>query len=130
MPRAFGLVPQDEIDKVTGLEAKIYPSKIYATFTPAMKAKHWQLKNPGQTPGTGPAKSARGAATATGITSQIAEFKTAMSTAASPISDFTAATKQAADDERSDLTKDSAWGGNRDSPALGCQDSVPKKPKN
>ena len=113
---------------MTGLEAKIYPTNVYATFTPAMKAKHWQLKYPGQTPGTGPAKSTRG--DATGMTSQLAEFKTAMSTAASAISDFTATTKRAADDEESELTKDSGWGRNRDSPALGRQDSASKKPKN
>ncbi len=57
-----------------------------------------------------------------GMTSQIAEFKTAMSTAGTVISDFTAATKRTADDEESDLTKDSGWGRNRDSPALGRQD--------
>jgi hypothetical protein len=113
---------------VTGIENKIYPTEIYNTFTPAQKAKHWQLKRPDQIPGTGPAKSTRG--DATGMTSQLAEFKTAMSTAASAISDFTAATKRAADDEESELTKDSGWGRNRDSPALGRQDSVPKKSKN
>ena len=128
MPRAFGLVPQAEIDKVTGLEAKNYPDEIYNAFTPAMKAKHWQLKYPDQVPGTGPAKSTRG--DTTGLTSQIAEFKTAMSTAATAISDFTATTKRAADDEESELTKDSGWGRNRDSPALGRQETVPKKSKN
>ncbi len=129
MPRSFGIVPQEEIDKVTGLEAKNYPTDVYATFTPAMKAKHWQLKYPNQTPGTGPCKGTRGAATATGMTSELAEFKTAISTAATAISDLTRATKRAADDEESDLTRDSAWGRNCDSPALGRQDSVPKKPK-
>jgi hypothetical protein len=124
-PRSFGIVPQEEIHKVTGIENKIYPPEIYATFTPAQKAKHWQLKKPGQTPGTGPAKSTRDEAT--GMTSQLAEFKTAMSTAATAISDFTAATKCAADDEESDLTRDSGWGRNRDSPALGRQDSASKK---
>jgi protein subunit release factor B len=64
------------------------------------------------------------------LTSQIAEFKTAMSTAATAISDFTATTKRAADDEESELTKDSGWGRNRDSPALGRQETVPKKSKN
>ncbi len=58
-----------------------------------------------------------------------------MSTAATAISDFTAATqKRAADDKESDLTRDSGWGrlrdNNRDNPALGRQDSVTKKPKN
>jgi hypothetical protein len=59
---------------VTGLKAKINPSEIYNTFTPAQKAKVWQLRNPGRTPGTGPAKGTRGAAPAPGMTSQIAEF--------------------------------------------------------
>ncbi len=91
-----------------------------------MKANHWQLRHPGQTPGTRPAKGARGAVTTPGMTSQIAEFQTAMSTAATAISDFTAATKRAADDEESDLTRDSGWGcprdTNHDNPALGRQD--------
>ncbi len=52
---------------MTGIENKIYPTEIYNTFTPAQKAKHWQLKFPGQTPGTGPAKATIGAATAPGI---------------------------------------------------------------
>ena len=112
---------------MTGLEAKNYLTEIYNAFTPAQKAKHWQLKFPGQTPGTGPAKSNRGGTT--GLTSQIAELKTAMSTAATAISEFTATTKRAADDDQSDLTKDSCWGRNRDSPALGRQETVPKKPK-
>jgi hypothetical protein len=131
------IVPQEEVDKVTGIKAKLYPPEIYNTFTPAQKAKHWQLRNPGMTPGTGPAKDARGgaAATASGMTSQIAEFKSAMSTAATAILDFTAATqKHTADDEASDLTRDSGWGrlrgDNRDNPALGRQDSATKKPKN
>ncbi len=114
---------------MTEIENKIYPDEIYNAFTPAQKAKHWQLKYPGQTPGTGPAKSTRGAATTPNMTSQLAEFKTAMSTAATAISDFTAATKRAADDEESELTKDSGWGRNRDSPALGRQDSASKKSK-
>jgi hypothetical protein len=135
--RSSGIVPQEEVDKVTRIEAKRYPTEIYLTFTPAMKAKHWQLMHPGQTPGTGPAKGARGgaAAPAPGITSQIAEFTSAMSTTATAISDLTAAAqKRAADDEESDQTRDGGWGcpcgDNRDNPALGRQDSASKKPKN
>ena len=79
--RSSRIVPQEEVDKVTGIENKIYPPDIYATFTPAQKAKHWQLRYPGQTPGTGPAKGARGAAPTPGMTSQITEFQSAMSTA-------------------------------------------------
>jgi hypothetical protein len=123
---------------VTGIKAKRYPTD--NTFTPAQKAKHWQLLNPSKTPRTGPAKGARGGAgaIASGTTSQIAEFQSAMSTAATAISDFTAATqKRAADDEESDLTRDSGWGHprdprgyNRDNPALGRQDLATKRPKN
>jgi hypothetical protein len=135
--RASGLVSQEEINKVTGIEAKHYPTDVYNGFTPAQKAKHWQLMNSGKTPGTGPAKGARGGtgATASGMTNQIAEFKTAMSSAATAIADFTAATqKRAANDKESDLTGDSGWGrdrgNNRDNPALGHQDSGTKKLKN
>ena len=117
---------------MTGIEAKRYPTEIYNTFTPAMKAKHWQLLHPGITPGTGPAKGTRGAPPAPGMTSQISEFQSAMSTVATAISDFTAATqKRAANDEESDVTGDSGWGRpNRDNPALGRQDSASKKSKN
>ena len=121
---------------MTGIEAKRYPTEIYNTFTPAQKAKHWQLLNPGKAPGTGPAKGARGGADATapGMTSQITEFQSVMSTAATAILDFTAAAqKRTADDEASDLTSDSGWGcprgNNRDNSALGRQDSAAKKPK-
>ena len=38
--RAGEIVPQEEVDKVTGIEAKHYPTDIYMTFTPAQKAKH------------------------------------------------------------------------------------------
>ena len=91
---ASGIVPQDEVDKVTDVEAKIYPPEIYNNFTPAQKAKYWQLRNPGKTPGSGPAKGSRGGtgATTSGMNLQITEFKTAMSSAATAISDFTAAT--------------------------------------
>ena len=65
---------------------------------------------------------------------QIAEFKTAMSSAATAILDFTAPTqKRTANDEESDLTGDSGWGrdhgNNRKNPALACQDPA-KKSKN
>ena len=120
---------------MTGIKAKRYTTDVYNSFTPAQKAKHWQLMNPSKTPRSGPAKGARGGtgATASGMNHQIAEFKTAMSFAATAISDFTAPTqKRAADDKESDLTRDSGWscpGFNRDNPALGRQDSAGKKPK-
>ena len=39
--RSSGIVPQEEVNKVTGIEAKHYPTDIYMTFTPARKAKQW-----------------------------------------------------------------------------------------
>ena len=57
---------------MTNVEAKINPPKIYNNFTPAQKAKHWQLRNPGKTPESGPAKGARDGtgATASGMNHQ------------------------------------------------------------
>ena len=133
---ACGLVPQEEINKVTDVKAKHYPTGIYNSFTPAQKAKHWQLMNPSKTLGSGPAKGARGgtSATTSGMNHQIAEFKTAMSSAATAILDFTAGTqKRTANNEELDLTGDSGWGcshgKNCDHSALGCQDPA-KKLKN
>jgi hypothetical protein len=130
------LIPQEEVNMVTDVEAKFYPTDVYNSFTPAQKAKHWQLMNPGKTPGSGPAKGARGGtgATASGMNHQIAEFKTAMSSAATAISDLTTATKKrTAIDEELDITRDSGWGrnrsNNRENPALARQDPA-KKLKN
>jgi hypothetical protein len=134
--RASGLVPQEEINKVTDVKAKSYPTDVYNSFTPAQKAKHWQLMHPGKIHRTGPAKGAQGGtgATASGMNHQITEFKTAMSSAATAILDFTAATqKRAANGKDSDLTGDSGWGcnrsNNRENPALARQDLVAKKSK-
>ncbi len=82
-----GLFLKKKIDKVTDVEPKIYPLKIYNNFTPAQKAKHWQLRNPGKTPGSGPTKGVRGGtgATVSGMNHQVAEFKTTMSSAATAI---------------------------------------------
>ncbi len=38
-----GGLPQEEIDKVTTVEAHFYPRDEYDKFTPAKKQKHWQL---------------------------------------------------------------------------------------
>ncbi len=134
--RASGRVPQEEINKVTNVEAKHYPPEIYTNFTPGQKAKHWQLMNPSKTPGSGPAKGARGgtSGTVSGMNHQITEFKTAMSSADTAISDFTAATqKRTVNDKELDLTGDNGWvrdrGNNRENPALARQD-LAKKSKN
>jgi hypothetical protein len=62
---------------------------------------------------------------------QITEFKTAMSSTATAISDFAAATqKRTGNDEESDLTRDSGWGrdrgNNHENPALASQDPAKK----
>ena len=131
-----GLFLKRKFDKVTNVKAKRYPTDVYNSFIPAQKAKHWQLMNPGKTPGSGPAKGARIGtdATVSGMSHQIAEFKTTMSSAVTAILVFTAATqKHTANDEESDLTRDSGWGrpcgDNRDNPALARQEAG-KKPKN
>ncbi len=72
-----GLFLKRKFDKVTNVKAKRYPTDVYNSFIPAQKAKHWQLMNPGKTPGSGPAKGARGGtgAATSGMNHQIAEFK-------------------------------------------------------
>jgi hypothetical protein len=113
-----------------------YSTSKYNKFTPAEKAKLWQLKNPGKTPGTGPYGRKTNKSSAT-----VAELTTAMSAvsaAALAISELTAATtKQTAaeegetnDDDRIAATNP-VWGQNHDNPAVaGRQRSVPKKEKN
>jgi hypothetical protein len=46
--RQKGLVSQDDIDKITTIEDKHYPDKVYTKFSAAEKAKYWQLRNPGK----------------------------------------------------------------------------------
>ena len=42
------LVSQADIDKVTTVKNKHYPEEVYAKFSAAEKAKHWQLRNQGK----------------------------------------------------------------------------------
>ncbi len=120
---------------MTNIEAKHYPTKVYNTFTPAQKAKYWQLMNPGKTPGSGPTKSLRSGpdANASGVGLLVSEFKTAMSSAVTVVLDFTAATNKRTANKDSDLTGDSGWGcsrgNNHNNPALARQDAD-KKSKN
>ncbi len=44
---------QADINKVTTVENKHYPKEVYAKFSVAEKAKHWQLRNPGKERSTG-----------------------------------------------------------------------------
>ncbi len=75
---------------MTTLKKKHYPTSMYNKFTPAKKAKLWQLKNPGKTPGSGPSgrKTNKFSATVAERTFTV----TAISAAALAISELTAAT--------------------------------------
>jgi hypothetical protein len=77
-------------DKVTTVKNKYYPTSVYNKFTIAKKAKHWQLRNPGKTPGTGPSgrKTKNSSATVAVLTSAV----TTVSAAALAISELTATT--------------------------------------
>ncbi len=76
-----GSVPQGEVDKVTTVEARLYPHSEYIKFTPVKKQKHYLLM-----------KKANKTSKSSAI---VAELTTAISTvfkAASAISELTAAT--------------------------------------
>ena len=60
----------------------ITPWPCKTILPPAQKAKHWQLRNPSMTTGTGPAKSTKTSASA----ATVAEFTSAVSSAVSVIS--------------------------------------------
>jgi len=118
--RKRNVVPQeDEVDKVTNVQNKWYPPDEYKKFTPAMKAKHWQLrgKSPGQEPGTGPTSASKARTT-------IKELNSALDSARSVISELTMASKTAASGA-DDMDTDSIDNGNN--PALGRQEKPPKK---
>jgi hypothetical protein len=121
-------IPQEEIDKVTTIEACYYSPDEYAKFTPAKKQKHFQLMHA--------AKAARSPAKTSSTSATMAELTTAVSAvsaAASAVSELTAAsTKRAA--AECEVTKDSdandkpGWGRNGYNPAVaGRQENVPKK---
>jgi hypothetical protein len=110
---------------------------VYNNFTPDKnKAKHFQLRNPGKTPGTGLSgrKTNKSSATVAELTSALI----AVSMAASDISELTAVTtKQTAaekggtNDNDSNVDNEIPFGRNRNNPTLVCfQGSVPKKQNN
>jgi hypothetical protein len=43
--RSKGVVPQEEVDKVTTVEARFYPHSEYIKFTPTKKQRHYQVMN-------------------------------------------------------------------------------------
>jgi hypothetical protein len=121
-------IPQEELDKVTTVEACYYSPDEYAKFTPAMRQKHFQLMRA--------AKAAKSPAKTSSISATVAELTSAVSavsTAASAISELTvASTKHAAADcevaNDSDANDQPGWGRNRNNPAVsGCQEHMPKK---
>jgi hypothetical protein len=119
--RPRGGVSQEEVDKVTTVEARYYSPEDYAKFTPAKKKKHWQLmqlKKAGKTPGRTSKSSA-----------SVAELMAAVSAvfaAASAIFELIAATTKRTAGESGETNDDDAiveskWGPNRNNPAVaGC----------
>jgi len=87
---------------------------VYAKFTPAEKAKHWQLRNPGKKRGTGSTGGKKSGVSATNIS----DFATAISSAVSAISVLSDTTKRANEEGTDDDPTDQS---NRDNSALACQ---------
>jgi hypothetical protein len=128
--RLSGGVPQEEVDKVSTIEAWYYSPEDYDKFTPAKKQKHFQLMCA--------AKATRSPAKTSNSSATVAELMTAVSTvfaAASAISELTAATTKHAAAECEETNDSDAigippWGCNRNNPAIaGHQEHVPKKLK-
>jgi hypothetical protein len=128
--RLSGGVPQEEVDKVSTVEARYYSPEDYAKFTPAKKQKDFQL--------LGAAKAARSPAKTSTSSATVAELTTAVgavSAAASAISELTAATTKRAAAECGETNDSDAigvppWGRNRNNPAIaGHQEHVTKKSK-
>jgi hypothetical protein len=122
--------PQEEVNRVTTVEAWYYSQEDYAKVTPAKKQKHFQLMRA--------MKAARNSGKTNNSSATVAELMTAVSAvfaAASAISELTAATTKRAAAEcgetnDSDAIGEPDWGRNRNNPAVaGHQEHVPKKPK-
>jgi hypothetical protein len=126
--RLNGGIPQEEIDKVTTVEACYYPQDEYAKFTPAEKQKHFQLMRAAKA-AKSPAKTSHSSATVAELTTAVS----AVSSAALAISELTATTTKRAAAEceetnNSDAIGDPKWGRKRNNPAVaGRQEHVPKK---
>jgi hypothetical protein len=132
----LAIVPQEEVDKVTTVKNKWYPPAEYSKFTPAKKQKHFQLRNAGKIPGTGPCRKTNKTNKSSATVAELTSAVSAVSTAASAISDLAAMTNKstAAEDGETnddDTAADSEWGWNHNNPAVACrQERMPKKPKN
>ncbi len=133
----LGLVPQEEVDKVTTVENRWHPSSKYSKFTPPKKAKHYQLKNAGKIPGTGPCRKTNKTNKSSVTVSKLTTASSAVSMAALAISELTVATTKrttaedgGTNDDDQIAATNSIWGQNRDKPAIaGYQGSMPKKQK-
>ncbi len=119
--RRKGLVSQADIDKVTTVENKHYAEAEYAKFTPAEKAKHWQLRNPGKERGTGSSGGRKSGISAT----TVSDFASAISSAVSAISALSDTTKRTSDEE---MPNDDST--NRKNPALARQQNKKTKFEN
>jgi len=93
---------------------------VYAKFSPAEKAKHWQLRNPGKKRGTSPTGGRKSGVSATNVS----DFATAISSAVLAISVLSDTTKCANEEGTDDDPTDQS---NRNNPALAHQT---KKTKN
>ena len=114
--RQRGLVSQADIDRVTTVENTHYPEEVYAKFSAAEKAKHWQ-RNPGKERGTISTCGKKSGISATNVS----DFASAISSAVLAIS-VLSNMKRFADEEETDDDPS-----NRKNPALVCQS---KKTKN
>jgi len=94
---------------------------VYAKFTAAKKAKHWQLRNPGKERGTSPAGGRKSGISVTNVS----DFATAISSAVSAISALSDTTKRANEEGTDDNPTDQS---NRDNPALSRQQTKKTKP--
>ncbi len=128
--RLSGVVPQEEVNKVTTVKAWYYSPEDYAKFTPAKKQKHFQLMQA--------TKAARNSGKTNNSSATVAELTnaiSAVSTAASAISELTAATTKHAAAECGETNDSDAigkpkYGRNCNNHAVaGGQEHVPKKPK-
>jgi len=88
---------------------------VYAKFSLAEKAKHWQLRHQGQERGTGPTRGRTSEVSATNVS----DFATAISSAVSAISALTDTTKHANEEGTDDDPPNDQ--SNRDNPALARQ---------
>jgi len=88
---------------------------VYAKFTPAEKAKHWQLRNPGKECGTGSTGGRKSGVSATNVS----DFATAISSAVLATSALTDTTKRANEEGTDDDPPTDQ--SNRDNPALARQ---------